>query len=136
LTEDFDSVTADAHSGIIVVAEDVVMANNRMWQGTCLGGVRRGSRRRNQGAKTTHIRKEFPILQRFIALALLLTALTLPALAASARDEDIADQAMYGSNVNRKQILDGAVPVAPAAQLLLSDIGQYARAAAQAARAR
>jgi lipid-binding SYLF domain-containing protein len=36
------------------------------------------------------------------------------------------DQAMYGSKVERKQILDGAVRVPQAAQPLISEIGQYA----------
>jgi lipid-binding SYLF domain-containing protein len=38
------------------------------------------------------------------------------------------DQAMYGADVERKQILDGAVPVPQAAQALISELGQYANA--------
>lgn len=40
------------------------------------------------------------------------------------------DRAMYGANVERKQILDGAVRVPPAAQALISEIGQYTKARA------
>jgi lipid-binding SYLF domain-containing protein len=36
------------------------------------------------------------------------------------------DRAMYGADVERNQILDGAVPVPRAAQNLISEIGQYA----------
>jgi lipid-binding SYLF domain-containing protein len=36
------------------------------------------------------------------------------------------DRAMYGADVQRNQILDGAVPVPRAAQTLISEIGQYA----------
>jgi lipid-binding SYLF domain-containing protein len=42
------------------------------------------------------------------------------------------DQAMYGANVDRRQILDGAVPVPQAAQPLISEIGQYTSAAERA----
>jgi lipid-binding SYLF domain-containing protein len=38
------------------------------------------------------------------------------------------DQAMYGAGVERKQILNGAVPVPGAAQALIGEIGQYANA--------
>lgn len=41
-----------------------------------------------------------------------------------------ADQAMYGADVQRQQILDGAVPVPQAAQPLISEIAQYAGARA------
>lgn len=37
------------------------------------------------------------------------------------------DQAMYGANVERKQILDGAVPVPRAAQTLIGELSEYAR---------
>lgn len=40
------------------------------------------------------------------------------------------DQAIYGANVERKQILDGAVRVPRAAQGLISEIGQYTKARA------
>lgn len=36
------------------------------------------------------------------------------------------DQAMYDTSVDRKQILDGAVPVPGAAKPLITEIGQYA----------
>jgi lipid-binding SYLF domain-containing protein len=42
------------------------------------------------------------------------------------------DQAMYGPAVERRQILDGAVPVPSAAQPLISEIGQYANGAESA----
>jgi lipid-binding SYLF domain-containing protein len=35
------------------------------------------------------------------------------------------DRAMYGADVERNQILDGAVPIPRAAQTLISEIGQY-----------
>ena len=43
-----------------------------------------------------------------------------------------ADQAMYGADVERRQIVDGAVPVPEAAQPLISEIGQYTSAAVSA----
>lgn len=47
------------------------------------------------------------------------------------------DQAMYGTSVDRKQILDGAVPVPGVAQPLIAEIGQYASAQpTESARAR
>ena len=36
-----------------------------------------------------------------------------------------ADQAMYGPNVDRQQVLNGSVPIPPAAQPLIAEIGQY-----------
>jgi lipid-binding SYLF domain-containing protein len=36
------------------------------------------------------------------------------------------DSAMYGAEVARDQILGGAVPIPPAAQTLISEVGQYA----------
>jgi SH3 domain-containing YSC84-like protein 1 len=39
------------------------------------------------------------------------------------------DHAMYGDNVNRRDILDGKVPVPAAARPLLRNIGKYAREA-------
>jgi SH3 domain-containing YSC84-like protein 1 len=41
--------------------------------------------------------------------------------------DETGDWAMYGANVERKQILDGAVPVPRAAQALINEIGQYAK---------
>jgi lipid-binding SYLF domain-containing protein len=46
------------------------------------------------------------------------------------RADQSGDQAMYGADVERKQILEGAVPVPQAAQPLLSAIGQFANASA------
>lgn len=42
------------------------------------------------------------------------------------------DSAMYGANVERQQILHGAVAVPPAAEPLISEIGQYANGVASA----
>jgi SH3 domain-containing YSC84-like protein 1 len=42
--------------------------------------------------------------------------------------DDSGDQAMYGGNVSRHEILDGKVPVPQSARLLVQDISQYARA--------
>lgn len=42
--------------------------------------------------------------------------------------DETGDEAMYGANVERKQILNGAVPVPEVAQSLISEIGQYTKA--------
>jgi SH3 domain-containing YSC84-like protein 1 len=41
--------------------------------------------------------------------------------------DETGDWAMYGPDVERKQILDGAVPVPQAAQALINEIRQYAK---------
>lgn len=46
------------------------------------------------------------------------------------RTDRTGDQAMYGTNVQRKQVLEGAVAVPRAAQPLITEIGQYAAARA------